>query len=105
MVHKLDYLNDGQTEVLSDFLRAFCNNLIRKKDTTDFLQKWDENFTNFDSALPISLIQEKKESEPNFSVSEFKFNHVMDYSDNSFGQILNVPSRAVEVLRFKLNEL
>lgn len=102
---KLDYLNSGQQELVSDFLNAFCNNPTRKKDGLNFLEKWDENFTTYDTALPLSLIQEKKESDPTFDSSKFTFDHVMDYSNGYAGELLNVPARAVEVLRFKVNEL
>lgn len=100
MKYNFEYLSDDQKQCLSDYLNAFCNNFARKGDLIDFLKKYDENFNEYDTALPLSHIEDLKRWSQNFDQAKYRFFHVVEYSDlHPMGEILNLPQRAVEVLR------
>lgn len=96
---ELDYLTEEQQQILSEFLSAFCSDVLQKKTMINYLKKHGV-ITNYDTAIPLSWSKEKQAELTPGQYEDVRFYTIWNYTDKKiFGEPADLRILALNFLR------
>jgi len=83
----ITYMSEEQKDELVKFIKVIANDHMSKGDLMRLLPTYEK----MDSAMPMEYTKKVKELIPNWN-SSF---HAYDYTNMSFGEIVNIPEKLI----------
>lgn len=93
----LDHYTDEQNEFLLSLIEMYSSNTINKGKIMEMVYT-PEQKGKVDSALPQTAVNEIQQWMPSFNT----FSYVTDYTEKSFGEIVNIQEKLFLLIQTKL---